>query len=127
VIHHLRTQVSQPWTQKRLWCGVLWNAVFLQFIPAALAQTTSSISGTVRDAADALLPGAKVTLINKASKATRTTTSNGEGFFDFAAVQPGAYSIQVSRTGFESWKVTASKCFPATASRSQRSSWPSER
>jgi hypothetical protein len=53
-------------------------AVLLLLASAAHAQTTSSISGTVRDAADSLVPGAKVTLINEASKGVRETKSNGE-------------------------------------------------
>jgi hypothetical protein len=92
---------------------MLWNAVFLLVISAAHAQTSSSISGTVHDAADALVPGAKVTLINEASKGTRVTTSNAEGFFYFAAVQPGTtYSIQITMAGFESWKVTGIEVHP---------------
>src|ERR1017187_10173426 len=51
-------------------------------VSVAGAQNTASISGTVRDISDALVPGAKVTLINQSSKATRDTTSNGEGFFN---------------------------------------------
>ena len=92
---------------------VLGGAALLLLAAAAHAQTTSSISGTVRDASDAVIPGAKVTLINEASKATRHTTSNDEGFFNFLAVQPGAtYSIQVTMTGFESWKVTGIEVHP---------------
>jgi hypothetical protein len=87
------------------------NAVLL-LIPAALAQTTSSISGTVRDAQSALVPGAKITLINEASKAMRPATSNGEGFFNFVAVQPGTYNLQVSKAGFETWTVTGIEVHP---------------
>src|ERR1035441_10509229 len=35
----------------------------------AAAENAASISGTVRDIADALVPGAKITLINQSSKA----------------------------------------------------------
>lgn len=110
--HTLRTWFERPWTQKRLRCTILWNAVLLLLISTAHAQTTSSISGTVRDTSDALVPGAKVTLTNEANKATRVISSNGEGFFTFAAVQPATYSVQVSRTGFESWKVTGIEVHP---------------
>jgi len=73
----------------------------------ASAQNTASISGTVKDAAGAVIPGAKVVLINESSKGTRSERSNGDGFFYFAAVQPGAtYSIQVGYKGFEDWDVT---------------------
>ena len=78
---------------------MIWNAVFLLLIPAVHAQTTSSISRTIRDSLGALVPGAKVTLTDEASKAIRTTKSNGEGFFAFVAVQPATYSVLISMTG----------------------------
>jgi hypothetical protein len=81
-------------------------------IPAAQAQTTSSISGTVRDTLGALVPGAKITLVNEASKGTRPATSNGEGFFNIVAVQPGTYSLQVTKAGFETWKVIGIEVHP---------------
>jgi hypothetical protein len=112
MIHHLRSWFSRSWRQKHLCCAVLWSAAALLLVSAAHAQTTSSISGTVRDTVDALVPGAKVTLINEASKAIRSTTSNGEGFFNFLAVQPATYSIQVTMTGFESWRVTGIEAHP---------------
>jgi hypothetical protein len=59
-----------------------------------------------------LVPGAKVTLINEASKATRSTTSNGEGFFNFLAVQPATYSLQIARSNFETWQVTGVEVHP---------------
>jgi len=92
--------------------AILWGAVALLLVSTAWAQTTSSISGTVRDTADALVSGAKVTLINEASKATRSTTSNNEGFFNFLAVQPATYSLQVTMQNFESWKVTGIEVHP---------------
>lgn len=112
MIHPLRTWFLRSRGQKRTWCAILLNAVVLLFVSAAWSQTTSSISGTVRDAADALVPGAKVTLINEASRATRGTTSNGEGFFNFLAIQPATYSIQVTMAGFETWKVTGIEVHP---------------
>jgi len=112
MIHPLRTLFAQLHAQKRLWCTFLLTAGLLLFIPAAQAQTTSSIAGSVRDSLGALVPGAKVSLINEASKATRVAKSNGEGYFTFVAVQPATYSIQVTLTGFRSWKVTGVEVHP---------------
>ena len=80
--------------------------VLLSLTLGASAQTSSSISGTVKDITGALIPGAKVLLINQASKATRSSKSNGEGFFFFAAVQPATYSVAISYEGFGAWRVT---------------------
>jgi len=96
---------------KRPWTVVL--AIFLAvFAVAAASAQTGSIAGTVRDTADALVPGATVTLIDEASKATRSSTSNGEGYFNFSAVQTGTYSISVKMKNFKSWKVTGIEVHP---------------
>lgn len=86
----------------------LWAipVLLLSLIFCADAQTSSSISGTVKDATGAVIPGARVLLVNEASKGVRSTKSNGEGFFYFAAVQPATYSVDVSYKGFETWRVT---------------------
>jgi hypothetical protein len=72
--------------------------------PTAKAQTSSAtLDGTVLDAASAVIPGATVILKNEASGDERSVVSNGEGFFNFAAVQPGTYSLTVTRQGFATW------------------------
>ena len=81
-------------------------ALLLFCTSVSRAQQTGSISGTVRDTSDALVPGATVTLTNEASKATRTDTSNGQGFFSFLAVQPATYTVRIQMKNFEGWKVT---------------------
>jgi len=83
------------------------GAVFL--VPLAnlgRAQTTASISGSVHDSTEALVPGAKVELLNEASKAEWGATSNDEGFFSFPAIQAATYTLRISRSGFETWTVT---------------------
>jgi hypothetical protein len=79
---------------------------------AALGQTTGTISGAVKDPTGAVIPGAKVTLINQASKATRTAVSNGAGFFSFNAVQPTIYSVEVKLKGFKTGRVTGIELHP---------------
>ena len=79
-------------------------AVLLLAAPTAQAQTSSAtLDGTVLDAASAVIPGATVILKNEASGDERSVVSNGEGFFNFAAVQPGTYSLTVTRQGFATW------------------------
>ncbi|MCU1316059.1 MAG: hypothetical protein JWN63_1381, partial [Candidatus Acidoferrum typicum] len=45
-----------------------------------------------------------VTLKNEASGDLRSTVSNGEGYFTFAAVPPGMYSLSVTKDGFNTWE-----------------------
>ncbi|MGH9560910.1 MAG: carboxypeptidase regulatory-like domain-containing protein, partial [Terracidiphilus sp.] len=91
---------------KRHTWAILGVAVLVWLTAAGHAQTTASISGTVHDITGAMVPDAKVVAINEASKAERTTTSNGLGFFSFNALQPATYTLRVSRKNFETWYVT---------------------
>jgi hypothetical protein len=67
-----------------------------------LAQQTGTIAGSVVDKTGAVIPGAKVTLINEATKDTRTTASNAEGFFSFSGVVASDYTVKVEIKGFGS-------------------------
>src|SRR5215472_4076687 len=81
--------------------------------PPALAQTTSAtLTGTVFDASGAVVPDATVMLKNEASGDLRTTKTNGEGYFTFAAVPPATYTVTVEKENFKTWTV---KSFVLTA------------
>jgi hypothetical protein len=80
-------------------------ALVLPIQPSALAQTTSAtLTGTVFDASGAVVANATVGLKNEASGDLRATVSNGEGYFSFAAVPPGTYSVIVEKDGFRTWE-----------------------
>src|SRR5260370_9671646 len=80
-------------------------ALVLPIQPSALAQTTSAtLTGTVFDASGGGVVNAAVSLKNEASGDLRATTSNGEGYFTFAAVPPGTYSVIVEKDGFSTWE-----------------------
>ena len=70
---------------------------------ALLAQTvSSSIVGTVTDPANAVVPGASVTLTDQATGAARQATTDSTGLFRFSNIAAGAYSILVKSSGFKS-------------------------
>ena len=73
--------------------------------PTLAQQTSATLTGTVFDASGAVVGEATVTLKNEASGDTRTTISNSEGFFTFAAVPPASYSLTVEQAGFKTWEV----------------------
>jgi len=78
--------------------------LLLALATAAHAQiTTGSLSGTVRDTTGAVVPDARVTLINQTSNDSRATVTNNLGYFTFSAVQGGTYAITVKASGFEAW------------------------
>ena len=66
-----------------------------------LAQSVAAqVSGTVRDAAGAIIPGANIRLIDTATNTEQTTTSNTEGFYVFANVRAGTYVVAAEGQGF---------------------------
>src|SRR5438046_2662678 len=67
----------------------------------AFAQTLGTITGEVKDSSGAVVPGATVTVTNKATNATRTTASNAVGLFDFPALPPGEYTVKTELDGFK--------------------------
>jgi len=71
-------------------------------LPTSLyAQLTrGAISGTVRDTSGAVVPGANVKVTSLDTNQTRTTTTNGEGFYRVTALEPGPYFVVIEKTGF---------------------------
>ena len=66
-------------------------------------QLTGTLTGTTMDSTGAVVPNAKVTMKNELSGDTRTTVSNGSGYFSITAVQPGTYTVTIAATGFKAW------------------------
>ena len=73
----------------------LWSA-------SLLAQATGVIDGRVTDSGGAVVPGATVEVTNEATNVSRTTTTNENGIYSFAALQPGNYTVKVELSGFAS-------------------------
>jgi hypothetical protein len=70
---------------------------------SCLAQISAgSIVGTVRDSSGALVPNATITVTNKATGVSVTTTTNGAGEYQVLALNPGTYSAKASASGFAS-------------------------
>src|SRR6185295_19076198 len=69
-------------------------------VNASAQTTTGSMSGTVVDAQDQVVPGADVILTNEQTQEVRRTVSNEVGLFTFPALQPGPYTVRVELSGF---------------------------
>src|ERR1051325_430185 len=73
----------------------------------ALGQgATGQITGTVTDAAGAVVPGASLTVTNPAPSLTREVVTGDEGGFAVPLLPPGRYKVEVSAKGFKRSIVT---------------------
>jgi hypothetical protein len=86
--------------------AALLIAALLIFLPQAQAQLSGSLAGTVTDPSGSVVPNANVTLTNQASQEQRQVTTNKDGYFAFAAVLPGTYTVKVEAPNFKSWQQT---------------------
>ena len=75
-------------------------------IPSMAQSTQGSILGTVKDAKDALVPGATVTLTNEEEGVVRTTKTNAAGNYLFSDVVAAHYNVVILAPGFEEWKIS---------------------
>ena len=71
-------------------------------LPAgAMAQVvTATLTGTVHDSSGASVPNAKVTVTQKSTGTTRTTTSTDDGVYNVPYLEPGNYQVDVEAKGF---------------------------
>ena len=73
---------------------------------AQAAAGLGSVSGTVRDATGAVIPGATVVVANDGKGIRRTMTSTDAGVFAAPALVPSSgYSITVTKQGFNTYEV----------------------
>ena len=102
--------------------------VLLLLAVNASAQTTSgSISGSVVDAQNQVVPGADIIVTNQQTQEVRRTVSNEVGLFAFPALQPGPYSIAPSSPASGRSNVATTSCRRTTASRCRRCDSKSDR
>src|SRR6202050_483365 len=67
----------------------------------AQGETTSAIVGQVRDATNAVVPGAIVTITNSETGLRRSAKTDDSGRFNFPQLKPGIYSVKVEAPGLE--------------------------
>lgn len=90
------------------------GAAILLTLAAGLSfaqQISGSITGVVKDTQDAVITGARVTLIDQATGGTRSTTSGNDGAFVFTPVLPGTYTITIEAPGFKKYEQKDVKVF----------------
>ena len=84
---------------------VLFSMLALLWPSVTLAQiTTGSITGTIVDPSEQVIPEATVTLVNEKTGEERSGSSNETGAFNFSALQPGIYTLKIERQGFRGFE-----------------------
>ncbi|MDT5121361.1 MAG: hypothetical protein QOC96_843 [Acidobacteriota bacterium] len=73
------------------------------FVVVAYGQssTVGSISGTVRDPQGAAVPGAEVTITDRATGASHTVTADSDGFYVAPSLPVASYTVSASPQGFK--------------------------
>jgi hypothetical protein len=85
---------------------LLFVVLLLIAVPVG-AQTLGTITGEVKDASGAVIPGATVTVTNTGTNATREMPSNESGAYTFPALPPGPYTVRAELQGFQTATRTA--------------------
>lgn len=80
----------------RLVCTVL---LFSALVWAQSFQ--GSLRGRVTDPKDAVVPVAKITLVEEATSVASTTVTNDKGEYSFPVLNPGTYTLVVEAPGFK--------------------------
>jgi len=90
----------------RIFVASLLAIVLLSAAPV-WAQTANSglVLGTVTDPGGAVVPDAKVQLINGATNETKEVMTNSSGQYTFPGVVPGTYKVTITKPGFATFVV----------------------
>lgn len=95
------------WHSFAKWSGLFATALFalLLAVPAATAQSSGEVSGTITDSTGAVIAGATVTLKNLDTNAERVVKSDSAGIYAFTNVLPGShYTVTSTSSGFGTTK-----------------------
>jgi hypothetical protein len=81
-------------------CALLVCPVFGQ-------QTLGGLTGVVTDSQGGILAGTVVTAVGDQTGLTRTQTAGSNGFYDFANLPIGTYTLSFSKDGFQTQQMNA--------------------
>ena len=91
----------------RLSCSIVSIlTLFTLSAVVAHADVTGSVTGVVRDRAQAVVAGAKVTIINVQTNLSQGVTSAADGSFHFLALPAGSYKVTATAPGFRPYTGT---------------------
>ena len=81
-------------------CAIMFCVLVLTFAVGGAAQVnTATLSGIVTDPQGLVVRGAKVTVVNAATGATRSTVVDDDGHYNLIGLPPGKYKMSVDGGG----------------------------
>jgi hypothetical protein len=99
LVNSQRYQGAANWVYG-LACVIIFFGVFPREMKAQ-GETTSAIVGQVKDASNAAIAGATVTITDLETHMQRCATTDSDGRFNFPQLKPGVYSVKADADGFE--------------------------
>src|SRR5271157_4269278 len=86
---------------------VVFVCALLIFVGGVWAQeTTGGLQGVVKDPSGAVVPNAKIVVTADSLVGTKELETDGNGYYRFANLPPGSYTITVTAAGFATVKRT---------------------
>lgn len=67
---------------------------------AGATATTAVLHGHIADPTGALIPGAKISVLNASGKVVATTSADSAGAYEVRGLAPGAYTVRAEFSGF---------------------------
>ncbi|HZT31180.1 MAG TPA: TonB-dependent receptor [Bryobacteraceae bacterium] len=80
---------------------LLWAGCLLLAAPLAAQKITGTLSGAITDASGASIEGARVTVRNRDTGATREAVSNVRGGYEVEFLTPATYDVTIEHPGFK--------------------------
>lgn len=99
------------WMMRVVLCLV--SSALIAVTVTAQTSTNATLRGNVTDETGAVIPGAKVTLINDSTKDTRKTETNNAGIYVLSSVPSGIYKLEIEKDGFKKQSQTGLTLSPA--------------
>ncbi|HWR36745.1 MAG TPA: TonB-dependent receptor [Clostridia bacterium] len=96
------SRVSKNWLSRVV--VVMLMCITMQLAALAQSTTDGAIGGTVTDASHAVVPSAKITIVNNGTNEQKSLVTDNEGKFRVVRLQPGTYTVTVEASSFAGLK-----------------------
>ncbi|HJU42365.1 MAG TPA: TonB-dependent receptor [Vicinamibacterales bacterium] len=88
--------------------SIMVAAVVVSAATAFAQVDRATLTGVVRDASDAVIPNARVTVTSLATDVATTVTTSSAGVYLVVNLMPGEYLVQAEANGFQRYEQTVS-------------------